>query len=155
MKMTVKSKAIRSRIAIIHIGIKQLNIANDDGDDATGQLSTYQKMLKNLTGKTSCANMSLVELNKVIDFLKRKRLEIKPKKRIGKHHGTPHTIDCEPQLKKIEALLAEAGRPWSYAVGMAKRMYQRERLEFCGVTELQGIITALVKNAEKQGRFTG
>jgi len=156
MNMTIKNKSPRTRaIAIIHIGIKQLNIPTDDGDDDTGELSTYRKMLKNLTGKISTGKMSSAELHKVIQYLEHKGFKVKPKTRIGKHPGTPNTIDREPQIKKIEALLAEAGRPWAYAVSMAKRMYKRDRLEFCDTAELQGIIVALIADARKHGRYTG
>lgn len=148
-KTTPRARAI----AIIHIAAKQLSIAIDDGDDESGQLSSYRLMLKNLTGKTSTGKMSPAEHQKVIDHLKQKGFKIMPNKRIGKHPGTPHTISREPQLKKIEALLAEANRPWAYAVGMAKHMYRRERLEFCDASELRGIITALMKNAKKDGRY--
>lgn len=154
--MTTKNKSPRARaIAIIHIGVKQLNIATDDGDAETGSLSSYQLMLKNLTGKTSTGKMNAAEHQKVIKHLEHKGFKVTPKKRIGKTHGTPHTIDSQPQIKKIEALLAEAGRPWAYAVGMAKRMYQKERLEFCNGEQLRGIIAALMKDAKKNGRYTG
>lgn len=66
----------------------------------------------------------------------------------------PHSTDTRPQIQKIEALLAEAKRPWAYAVGMARKMYARERLEFCAPDELAGIIAALMVDAKRHGRRT-
>jgi len=57
-------------------------------------------------------------------------------------------------LDKIDAYLAEAGKPTAYAVGMAKRMYKVERLEWLGIGQLRGIVAALEKAAQKAGRAT-
>ena len=70
--------------------------------------------------------------------------------------GRPHSTDSKTaanaaQLKKIEALLTDAGRPWTYATGMAWHMYKKHKLEFCSGRELTGIITALVKDQQKRG----
>ena len=43
----------RSDIAMIKVAIKQLGIADDDGNEAAGVLSTYRQMLMSVTGKTS------------------------------------------------------------------------------------------------------
>lgn len=66
--------------------------------------------------------------------------------------GRPRNIEVKQreELKKVEALLADAGLPWSYAEGLARRMYKRERLEFCDPGQLAGIITALHKAAQKR-----
>jgi len=55
-------------------------------------------------------------------------------------------------MSKIEAFLAEAGRPWSYADGMAKRMFKVERLTFCTPVHLNKIIAALTYDARRHGR---
>jgi hypothetical protein len=66
-----------------------------------------------------------------------------------RYKGRPNNIDSlqRQELKKIEALLADAGRPWAYAVHLARTMYKREALEFCSVPQLVGILTALDKDA--------
>jgi phage gp16-like protein len=55
-------------------------------------------------------------------------------------------------MGKVEALLADAGRPWSYAVRLAKRMYRRDKLEWCGPEELRGIVAALSNDAARRKR---
>jgi hypothetical protein len=54
------------------------------------------------------------------------------------------------EMKKIEALLADAGLPWAYGIGLARRMYNKQRLEFCHPGELGGIIAALERAALKR-----
>ena len=41
----------------------------------------------------------------------------------NKTKGRPGNIGTEPMVRKIEALLAELKAPWSYADGIASRMY--------------------------------
>ena len=61
-------------------------------------------------------------------------------------------IDKGKMLKKIEALLAEASRPWAYVHGMAKRMAKIERIEWCTTRQMHNIIAALMKDAVRHGR---
>lgn len=58
--------------------------------------------------------------------------------------GKPNTAD-RPQIKKIEALLADMKLPWSYALAIAKRQCGKARLEFCSTAELTAVIAALVR----------
>lgn len=64
----------------------------------------------------------------------------------------PHNTDAAQrrELKKIEALLADAAKPWAYAEGMARHMYQKQRLAFCAPHELRGILAALERAALKR-----
>lgn len=64
--------------------------------------------------------------------------------------GRPHSVDDNPQLQKIEALLTDQHLPWSYADGIAKRMYGKDRVGFCAAHELSAVITALTKRQAKQ-----
>ena len=71
--------------------------------------------------------------------------------------GRPHNFDAADaprELKKIEALLAEAGRPWSYADAIAKRICGVERVAWCKSAQLAGVIAALSVDAERHGRRT-
>lgn len=62
--------------------------------------------------------------------------------------------DRAPQLKKIEALLSEAGRPWAYAQAVAQRVCKAPRLEFCNSEQLGKVIAALMYDAKRHGRRT-
>jgi phage gp16-like protein len=68
--------------------------------------------------------------------------------------GRPHNADAADrrEMKKIEALLADAGKPWAYAAAMARRMFGKERLAWCSRGELAAILTALEKQALKRLR---
>ena len=60
--------------------------------------------------------------------------------------GRPSNCDGNPQLRKIEALLADNGLPWSYADGIARQMHDKDRVAFCDSVELTAVITALIKH---------
>jgi phage gp16-like protein len=64
----------------------------------------------------------------------------------------PADVGRRAQLQKIEAQLAAGGYSWRYARALARRMYGKDRIEFCDDTELAGIIAALAKNAQRHGR---
>ena len=95
----MKSKYIKMKskyIVLIHIAKSQLNLDDD----------TYRHLLLTLTRKTSTKDMTIWELEKVIDNLKSKGFKAKNSKKFGKITAT------EPIHKKIRSLwleLAEAG----------------------------------------------
>lgn len=140
-------QARRRELAKIHIAKAQLGL--DDG--------AYRAMLWTLARVRSAKDLdhggraAVLEHCKALGFKAPGR---KPK-RVPRHAGRPHSTDTRPPLQKIEALLAEAKRPWAYAVRMAMKLYAKERLEFCASDELQGIIAALMRDATRHGRRTG
>lgn len=52
-------------------------------------------------------------------------------------------LDRQALMDKIEAHLADAGRAWNYAHGMARKMFKIDRLEFCQSDQLWRIVAAL------------
>lgn len=129
----------KSELAKIHIAKTQLGLDVD----------TYRAMLKQVAGVNSASDLTAKGRKDVLEHLK--KCGFKGSKT---HKGRPHNLDTKAgnakQLSKIEALLADAGRPWAYAASMAKRMYKKDALEFCDGTELAGIIAALSKDAKKR-----
>jgi len=107
---------------------------------------TYRDMLEQMTKKRSAAQLSNTERFRVIQHLRR----AVPQKK--SYPNRPNNTDSNAQMGKIEALLAEAKYPWSYAKSIAKQMYKKEQLEFLSSTELTGVINALIKDAKKHGR---
>lgn len=111
---------------------------------------TYRAMLESVAGVRSAGGLDAAGRRKVLDHLKR----------VGGLVGVtdrPHNADVEavrPLMSKIEALLAEAGRPWAYAEGIARRQCGRERLAWCTPEQLRGVIAALVRDAQRHGRRT-
>lgn len=60
------------------------------------------------------------------------------------------TPERQAQLDKIDALCADSRLSINYAHGIARRMYQVERLEWCTHQQLRGVIAALTKRVERQ-----
>lgn len=125
----------KTDLAKIHLLKKDAGLDDD----------AYRDMLERLTGKRSAGKLTGPDRNKVILYLVRQTG--------NKYYpGRPNNIAKSPQLRKIEALLAEAKRPWQYAHAMAEKMYNKKRLEWCDGDELGGIITALMRDAKRHGR---
>lgn len=132
--------------AQIHIARKQLGMDDD----------TYRQMLATVTGKRSSKDCSVAELHKVVAHLKQLGFKAKPRKRVAQHPGTPHNLDREPMLQKIEALLAELKAPWRYADTIAKRQYRIERVAWLKTVEqYTGVIAALDVELEKRQKLSG
>lgn len=55
------------------------------------------------------------------------------------------------QLRKIEAQLADAKRPWAYVDAIARRMFGVARVGFCDPSQLGKIIAALAIDAKRRG----
>lgn len=88
----MKSKYIK----LIHIAKKQLGLDDE----------TYRHLLLKVTKKTSTKDMTVLELEKVLNNLKLKGFKVKSSKKTGKITAT------EPVHKKIRSLwleLADAG----------------------------------------------
>lgn len=135
----------RAALGKIHLGKKQLGMDDD----------TYRAMLQTIGGVKSSKDLTPEGLDKVIRHLEKSGAKFTAAKKHGrKPRNMGSASDRSAQLKKIEALLAEADRAWEYAHGMAKRMYKRDALEFCDQSQLGGIIAALMKDAERHGRRT-
>lgn len=109
----------------------------------------YRQTLMRLTGKTSSTRCSLDELQTVKDYMHNAGFP-----RHSPRHGRRPSVakTHEDILKKVEALLADAGRPWDYATGMATRMFQRERLDWLTTEELKKLMQALAVDAKRRAK---
>lgn len=132
----------RRELAKIHLGAKALGLDDD----------AYRDMLWTIARVRSAKDLDAAGRARVLDHLRACGF----KARRGRPHaGRPHNLTAEergPQLGKVEALLAQAKRPWAYADGMAKRMFNVERVAWCNPEQLQRIIAALVYDAKRHGR---
>lgn len=109
---------------------------------------TYRQMIARVTdGKTSCRQCSLDELQRVREYLHQQGF---PRKS-ARHGRRPKVARSrEAILAKIEALLAEAKRPWNYAEGLAAHMYQQHVLEWLTVEQLSAVMKALIIDAKRR-----
>lgn len=127
-----------ARIKAIHAACRSAGI--DDAERKRLQLQ--------ITGKDSLTGMSYEEVNRVLDHLN---------KAAGYHaqDGKPKSVDTDPQLQKIEALLADQKLPWAYihrskaGPTMVKRLTGKDRIEWADAEGKQAVIVALIKRAEK------
>ena len=109
-----------------------------------------KRLQKDITGKASTKDMSYAEVNQVLDHMNRAA---------GYHaqDGKPKDVDADPQLQKIEALLADMKLPWAYihrtkaGPTMVKRLTGKDRIEWADTAGKQAVITALVKRQQKMG----
>ncbi|WP_246189989.1 gp16 family protein [Pandoraea captiosa] len=125
-------------MAKIHIARQQLGM--DDG--------SYRAMLRSVGGVESSKDLTPMGAAKVLRHLERCGFVPKPS------HGRRPVVarGRDRQMRKIEALLAEAGRPWTYLAGMVKRICKVDAIEFCDEGMLAKLIAALQIDAKRNGR---
>lgn len=112
--------------------------------------ATYRQMLASLTGgKTSCKDCSLDELQRIREYMHKQGFP-----RSSARHGRRPKVALTKKtlLAKIEALLAEAKRPWAYAEGLAAHMFKQHVLEWLTEEQLASVMKALIIDAKRHGR---
>lgn len=135
----------KSDLGKIHIAKKQLGMDDE----------TYRDMLFTIARVRSAKDLDAQGRQAVLKHLRACGFKAERKRN---YPGRPHNIettDRGPMLKKIEAYLTEARRPWSYADGMAKKMFHVDRLAHCSPQQLHRIIAALQYDAKRNHRSTG
>lgn len=142
MKQATPEQRRRSLLAKIHMASKQLGMADD----------TYRDMLQIVTGKRSAGELNEGDLARVMSHLL--RLGFTPKrKKAGSYPGRPNPpASREAMIGKIEALLADAQRPWAYADGMARRMFKVDKVDWCQDDQLHKMIAALEYDKKRRAR---
>ena len=135
--MIASPDARRAELAKIHIAMKQLGLDRD----------TYEAMLWTIARVRSAGDLNAEGRHQVLEHLKSRgftpvKRAVKPAAKLGVKPQVP--ADRQAQVSKIEALLADAGRPWEYVETMAKRMCRVDALRFCTAEQLGKLIAALV-----------
>jgi phage gp16-like protein len=139
---------LKAKCRAIHVARRQLEL-----DDAT-----YRATLKRAAGVRSSSEINtLAQADAVLDAMTKLGFQHKPKITPGIRPGTPATLDKEPYLQKIEAMLADMELPWSYAEKIAenitggKKPEAIKRLAWVRRSEhLRGIIAALHNEKKKR-----
>lgn len=121
----------KHELAQIHIAKKALNLDDD----------VYRLIIRRVTKDQHDSAATLTSFQR--------RMLITEFRRLGwvqEKHGRKPKVASSNQsvLSKIEALLAKAGRRWEYAEGIATRMFQVKKLEFCTPEQLRKILQALI-----------
>ncbi len=110
---------------------------------------TYHAILERLTGKSSSTELSAPELVRVVAHMHKIGWQ-EPAKQPSRRK--PVIPEAAGYVNKIEALLAEAKRPWSYAVTIGRNMYGAEKLEWLTPEQVRGVLAALIRDAKRHGR---
>lgn len=126
----------KADLARIHIAKKSLGLDEP----------TYRDIIRMVGGCASAADLNATGRAKVLRHFA--KLGFKGGQ---KYRGRPHNIDRSAQLKKIEALLTVGGKSWAYADSMAARICKVDRIAWVPAAQLYKIITALRKQAEREG----
>jgi len=125
-----------AELAKIHIAKKQLDLDDD----------TYCDLLWTVARVRSAKDLDEYGRRKVLEHLKSKGFKARTK-------GRPANINSGqngPMMRKIEALLTEAKRPWSYADGISKQMFGIDKVQFCGADQLHKIIASLIIDQKRR-----
>jgi len=131
----------RGALAKVHIAKKSLGLSDEE----------YRNLLEAKFGAGSAKGLSLSQLQQLADHFQALGWEPAPPRRSGRK---PKNMDTRrgPLLSKIEAYLAEAGRPWEYADAIAKRVCKVDKVSWCKAEQLQKVVAALAYNAKREGR---
>lgn len=101
----------------------------------------------------SAGDCNLAQLLAIGDELRKKIGKPAEKARSARVWAGKPKGDLSPQLSKIEALLADAGREWAYAHSLARRLCNGVALvEWCSPRDLAKIIAALQIDADRRAR---
>lgn len=138
-------------IAKIHIAKNDLRL--DDG--------SYRDILKRVTSKDSCKNMTENQLKAVINEFKKYGWKPKASQTTAKCYGTKPTASVElPSrqaiIDKVGTILADMDLHWNYVHAMSANMFGKLQLQFCTDDEMFKVMQALAvyqrrhrKNADK------
>lgn len=141
------AKRRKRTLAAIHATAKQLELDDDVYRDLVQRVSAAHGEAQRSAGLCTQA-----QLNAIANELR--RLAGKPVQAgeaAGQWFGRPKG-ELSPQLAKVEALLADAGREWAYAHAVARRVCQVSRLQWCRPDQLGKVIAALQIDADRRQR---
>jgi phage gp16-like protein len=130
----------RQQLGRIHQAKKQLALDDD----------SYRALLLRVGGHASSADMTVEQRNAVLREFARlgfKMADQATRKR--RFPGRPKNTNDTPMLRKVEALLADAKRPWAYAHGAAKKMFHVNRVEWLNADQLHKLVAALQVDANR------
>lgn len=132
--MTTQDTLRRSQLAQIHIARKDLGLDED----------TYRAMLMDVAGVDSAADLTAKGRRDVLARFESKGWKNK------KHRAPEVTAEKAPYIRKIGALLADMKLPWSYANGVAKQMFKKQRVQWCDTKQLHAVVVALLDEQTKR-----
>ena len=122
----------RAMIAKIKIAQKQLGMDDD----------VYRELLHRMAGKRSCTELTATELARVLREME--RLGFAPSR------PAPERMPLRQARQKIGVLLAQTGKTWAYADGMARNMFGVARVNLLDSNQMHRLTAALQIYANRQ-----
>lgn len=137
-----KTNEIRPRlIRLVHVGRRELALDDD----------TYRALVTDVSGdpaRNSSKDLNNRELQLLVDRMKSTGFKVKGS--FGRRPIPP--ASRETLVGKLEAQLAEAGRTWAYADGLAKRICKVDKVDWCTDEQLHKLIAAMYMDATRHKR---
>lgn len=140
--------AKRRELATIHIAKKTLGLDDE----------TYRAMLWTVARVRSSADLDFTGRKRVLAHLRSRGFKSRPGK--SGSADRPRNFndpDRGPSLRKIEALLLDAGRTWAYVsrgaegkASLVKRICGVDAIEFADVDGLQRLVAVLVIDQKRR-----
>ena len=131
----------RRELAMIHVARRDLGMDEP----------AYRAMLLSVVNTDTARVLDDEGRRRVLDHLRSRGWQ--PKRQ---DPNRPHTLQAQDRrgrmMRKIEAFLAEAGRPWKYARSILVRQGGPQRLEWATPGQLGDVIAALDRDAKRHGR---
>ena len=110
---------------------------------------TYRDVLARQTGKRSSRDCTITELEKMVLYMRTQGFA--PSSR-GRRPRV--AVGRKGMLSKLEALLAEAGRPWAYLDGVVERMLgEKKPVEWLSDDQVRKVMQMLIVDAKRHGRL--
>jgi phage gp16-like protein len=132
-----------ANLAKIHIAKKDLGLSDD----------AYRDILYHHFKKNSAKDLSSLQQCQLLAIFTAKGWKPAKPSKAGKRpfRASKPTLGRDALIKKIEAHLTERSLPWSYAVGMAKRICKVDAIEFCDETALWKLVAAFEYDSKRKG----
>ncbi|EDV4904287.1 regulatory protein GemA, partial [Salmonella enterica subsp. enterica] len=109
----------------------------------------YRDVLFRQTGKRSARDCSVSELEKTVLYMRTQGFAPSSRGRRPRVATGRKAI-----LSKIEALLADAGRPWGYLDGITERMLgEKKPVEWLDDEQIYKVMQMLIVDAARHGRL--
>lgn len=136
--MMIQNPKKNQYLAPIHCAKRDLDMDDD----------SYRALLQRIAGVRSSRDLSPRAARRVLDEFE--RLGWFDKR--GKAPGRPRNFSALPnRVSKISAQLADLGLPWAYADGIARQMYQIQRIAWLRrPDQLDAVIAALHREQTKR-----
>lgn len=136
-----KSNDDRTRqLAKIHLAKKTLGLDDE----------TYRDMLWTVARVRSASELDAPGRMAVIQHLVARGFVAKSGKKHRKDRPKNMAGSRGNQLKKIEAILADAKREWAYADGIARNMFGVAKVAWCNEEQLHKLIGAMMVDQSRR-----